>query len=138
EELDIHIVPLYIHFQEEQYISGVTMDIPHFYRKIKESDALPSSSAPNPSDYYKAYKAVDPAKPILMLSLSKGLSSTYRNALAGRDMLLDEEPNRKIEVINTKTASCGLALLLHEAGNKIKENYSFHQLTEHIQHSVDR
>lgn len=30
-------------------------------------------------------------------------------------MLLEEEPNRQIEVLNTRTASGGLALLLHEA-----------------------
>lgn len=30
-------------------------------------------------------------------------------------MFLEEEPNRQIEVLNTRTASGGLALLLHEA-----------------------
>lgn len=135
---DVIVVPLYLHFQNEQYTSGVTMDIPDFYKKVKESNELPRSAAPSPSDFYEAYKQVDPARPIVMLSLTKGLSSTYENAVIGKNMLLEEEPNRAIEVINTKTASCGLALLIHEANKKVKEDYSFEQLVEHLHQCVEQ
>lgn len=138
ETMDIIVVPLYLHFQDEQYTSGVTMDIPDFYRKIKESNELPRSAAPSPNDFYEAYKKVDPTRPIVMLSLTKGLSSTYENAVIGKNMLLDEEPNRKIEVINTKTASCGLALLAHEANKKINDAYSFESLVEHLHQCVEQ
>ncbi|MCJ0930403.1 DegV family protein [Virgibacillus halodenitrificans] len=131
-DFDIKVVPLYLHFSDGQYKSGVDMDTPAFYQKVAELNELPRSAAPSPHDFYHAYKNVDPTVPILMLSLTKGLSSTFENAVTGKDMLLEEEPERKIEVINTKTASCGIALLLGEAHAKINENYSFEQLVEHM------
>ncbi|CDO04112.1 fatty acid-binding protein [Oceanobacillus picturae] len=138
DNLDLIIVPLYLHFSDGQYKTGTELDINDFYRKIKEDHELPRSAAPSPHDFYEAYKQVDPEQPILMLSLSKGLSSTYDNAVAGKDLLLEEEPQRKIEVINTKTASCGISLLLHEAKVKLKEGYSFSELTSHLEERVEQ
>ncbi|RFA33654.1 fatty acid-binding protein DegV [Virgibacillus dokdonensis] len=131
-------VPLYLHFSDGQYKSGVDLDIPSFYRKMAETNELPRSSAPSPHDFYTAYKQIAQDVPILMLSLTKGLSSTYENAVAGMKLLLDEEPERKIAVINTKTASCGIALLLHEAITKIEAGYSFEPLVEHLEERAEQ
>ncbi|MFD1038375.1 DegV family protein [Virgibacillus byunsanensis] len=138
DSLDIIVVPLYLHFKDGQYKTGVTMDLPSFYKKIKETNELPRSAAPSPNDFYEAYKQVDSDTPIIMLSLTKGLSSTFENAVIGKNMLLEEEPERTIEVINTKTASCGIALLLHEANTKINEDYSFEQLVGHLHDRVEQ
>ncbi|UJL47037.1 DegV family protein [Virgibacillus sp. NKC19-16] len=138
DALDISIVPLYLNFKDEEFKTGVTMDLNRYYRKIKETNTLPSSAAPSPNDFYEAYKQVDPKTPILMLSISKGLSSTYENAVSGRNRLLHEEPDRAIEVINTKTASAGIGLLMHEASVKIGENYSFEELVQHIQERIEQ
>ncbi|MFD1851759.1 DegV family protein [Oceanobacillus bengalensis] len=138
EALDIKIVPLYLHFSDGGYKSGVTLDLAGYHQKVKQLKELPRSAAPSPSDYYEAYKEIDPDTPILMLSISAGLSSTYENAVTGKKMLLEEEPNRKIEIINTKTASCGMSLLLHEAGEKIKEGYDLLNLANHLTERVEQ
>lgn len=132
QSLDLIIVPLYLHFDDEQYITDINMNLHQFYEKIKAKKMLPHTSAPSPSDFYEAFKRVEPEKQIIMLSLTKGLSSTYENAVTGMNMLLEEEPDRVIEVINTKTASCGIGLLLHEASIKIAENMDFQALVEHL------
>lgn len=133
QSMDLIIVPLYLHFEDEQYISDVNMDLKQFYEKIKTEKALPRTSAPSPSDFYEAFKQVDDDKQIIMLSISKGLSSTYENALTGKNMLLEKEPDRRVEVINTKTASSGIGLLLHEANAKIAENMPFEDIVEHLE-----
>lgn len=135
--LDIKVVPLYIHFKDE-HLKSSDISMSKFFQKIKETNELPRSSAPSPNDFYEAFKKVETDTPIIMLGLSKALSSTYENAVSGKNMLLDEEPNRKIEVIDTKTASCGIALLLYESSVKLKENYSFEQLVEHLYERVEQ
>ncbi|HLQ71522.1 MAG TPA: DegV family protein [Bacillota bacterium] len=130
--LDLIIVPLYLHFDDAQYISDVDMNLSQFYKEIRTKKKLPRTSAPSPKDFYEAFKKVDPNKKIIMLSLTKGLSSTYENAVSGMNLLLEEEPNRFIEVINTKTASCGIGLLLHETHAYLRENRSFQEVVEHI------
>ncbi|SDK30916.1 DegV family protein [Sediminibacillus albus] len=138
EDLNVKVVPLYLNFGDTQYRTGVDIDIPTFNQMISEAAELPRSAAPSPNDFYEAYKKVNPETPILMLSLTKGLSSTYANALMGREMLLQEEPGRKIEVINTKTASSGIILLLHEAKDKINEGFTFEELVDHLHIKVEQ
>src|SRR5690625_430837 len=135
--LDIKVVPLYIHFKNE-HLKSSDISMSKFFQKIKKTNELPRSSAPSPNDFYEAFKKVEADTPIIMLSLSKALSSTYENAVSGKNMLLDEEPDRKIEVIDTKTASCGIALLLYESSVKLRENYSFEQLVEHLYERVEQ
>src|SRR5699024_5263802 len=137
ELIDVKIVPLYIHFKDDHYNSS-ELALSTFFQKIKENNELPRSSAPSPHDFYEAYKQIDRDKPIIMLSISQELSSTYENAIIGKNMLLEEEPDRKIEVINTKTASCGVALLLYESHVQMKENMKFEELVDHLHERVEQ
>ncbi|RKQ30920.1 DegV family protein [Oceanobacillus halophilus] len=137
DSLSVKIVPLYLHFSDGHYNTD-EVNLNSFYQKIRDLKELPRSAAPSPNDFYEAYKEIDPEHPIVMFSISKGLSSTYENAVAGKNLLLEEEPNRKIEVINTKTASCGVSLLLHEADSKLKEGYSLEQLVQHLHERVEQ
>lgn len=137
EQLNIKIVPLYLHFSDGEYITGVTLNLENFLNKMKELNEVPLSSAPSPNDFYEAYKNVPEDRPIIMLSISKEISSTYANAVYAKDMLLEEEPDRKIAVINTKTASGAIALLLHELNEKMQDDYTFEHLVHHIEERIE-
>ncbi|KGX87842.1 DegV family protein [Pontibacillus marinus] len=138
ERYNIKIVPLNVHFGDEQFQSGVDIDIPTFYEKMKGSEELPTTSAPAPYAFYEAYKEVDPEVPILMLSLSQELSTTHDNAVAGKNMLLEEEPSRNIVVLNTKTATSGMTLLVNEAGRCVEEGMEFDALVNHMEERIEQ
>ncbi|QAS54605.1 DegV family protein [Halobacillus litoralis] len=138
EQHDIKYVPLNLHFGDEQYKTGETIDLATFYDKLKSSEELPRSSSPSPNDFYEKFKKVHPEDEILVLALTQGLSSTYESAVMGKDMLLEEEPARKIAVLNTKTASCGIALLVHEAADKMNEGADFDSLVSHMEERIEK
>ncbi|KGP71895.1 DegV family protein [Pontibacillus yanchengensis] len=138
EAYNAKIVPLNIHFGDQQYVSGVDLDIQTFYKKMKEEDELPRSSAPSPYAFYEAFKEIDPEKPILMLALSKLLSTTHDNAIMGKEMLLEEEPDRTIVVLNTKTATSGMSLLIDEAGRCVKNGMEFEPLVAHMEERIEQ
>src|SRR5699024_10594205 len=121
-----------------EYKSGVTIDLPTFLKKVRETKKLPQSSAPSPNDFYEAYKKVEPDKPILMLSMTKGLSSTYEHAVLGKQMLLEEQPHRTIEVINNNTASCVMAQLIQQTKKKKDAGYTFDELVPHLHERVEQ
>ncbi|WP_188207803.1 DegV family protein [Alkalibacillus aidingensis] len=138
EKFNIKTIPLNIHFKDQVYKAGEELTIEEYYQKLSTIEDLPKTSAPSPNDFYEAFKAIDPSTPILTLSLSKKLSATYQNAVIGRDMLLDEEPDRKIEVINTKTASCGMTLLLNEAIKMKVKSVDFHEIVNQTKKNVEK
>jgi len=138
ERYDMKVVPLNVHFGDEHFQSGVDIDIATFYEKMTASDELPTTSAPSPYGFYEAYKEVDPEKPILMLSLSQELSTTHDNAVLGKNMLLEEDPSRNIVVLNTKTATSGMTLLVDEAGKCVEEGMEFDALVKHMEERIEQ
>ena len=38
----VHVVPLTVHFGEEEFVDGVTIDKKAFYERLIESDVLPT------------------------------------------------------------------------------------------------
>jgi len=138
EKFNIKVIPLNIHFKEETYKASVDLTIEEFYNKMKDANDLPKTSAPSPNEFYEAFKQVDPNTPILLLSLSKNISATYQNANIGKDMLLEEEPSRQIEIINTKTASSGIALLLNEAIKLKMKQINYKDLVDQIKQYVEK
>ncbi|MBH0231571.1 DegV family protein [Halobacillus yeomjeoni] len=137
ERYEANTVPLNLDFGEEQYKTG-QLDLQTFYEKLKRSEELPKSSSPSPQDFYDHFKKQDPEDEILVLALTQGLSSTYESGVMGMEMLLEEEPDRKISVLNTKTATCGIALLLNEAESKIEEGITFDALVSHMEECIER
>ena len=47
----VKTVPLTVHFGEEEYIDGVTIDHKTFYEKLIESDVLPTTSQATPDAF---------------------------------------------------------------------------------------
>ena len=52
----VHVVPLTLHFGDQEYIDGVTIDHKTFYEKLIESDVLPTTSQGTPDAFMKEYE----------------------------------------------------------------------------------
>ena len=69
-EKKVGIVPLTIHFGEQEYISGVDIDAQRLYEMLVESDTLPTTSQPTPMAFTEVFQqAVD-----------AGAKGTFRHA----------------------------------------------------------
>ena len=49
----VYTVPLTVHFGQEEYIDGVTIDHRTFYEKLVESDVMPTTSQATPRRLYQ-------------------------------------------------------------------------------------
>ena len=61
----VYTVPLTVHFGQEEYIDGVTIDHKTFYEKLVESDVLPTTSQATPNDFIGAFETARREKPPL-------------------------------------------------------------------------
>lgn len=136
EKFNIKVVPLNLHFTDGTYKAGVDIGIDEFYDKMKKE--LPKTSASSPNEFYEVFKEVDPNVPILAFCISKNISATYQSAVIAKDMILEEMPDRQIEIINTKTASAGVALLVNEAIKMKLNEIHFSDLVQQMKDYVER
>ncbi|WP_246945339.1 DegV family protein [Bacillus pinisoli] len=136
EKYDIEVVPLNIQFGDEHFKAGVTIDNETFYRKMKESKELPKSACPAPYDFLETFKETD--DDLIVLTISKGLSGTYDSAVLAKNMLLEEQPNRKIEVLDASTGSPGMVVLLVQAAREIENGKSFEKIVTLLNEAIPK
>ena len=77
----VEIVPLSVHFGEQEYISGENITPWKFYEMLVESDTLPTTSQPAPYLFEEAFeKAVSDGSEVVCLTCSGKLSGTNQSA----------------------------------------------------------
>lgn len=112
----VHIVPLTLHFGEEEYVDGVTIDHKTFYEKLIETDVLPTTSQATPIVFEKEYKAAKEAnEAAVVITLSSRLSGTYQSAV------IAAEDYENIFVVDSGTAAIGAGILTEMAFRYLDE-----------------
>lgn len=90
----VYTVPLTVHFGQEEYIDGVTIDHRTFYEKLVESDVLPTTSQATPRDFIEEFeKAKQEGEAAVVITLASKFSGTYQStviAAAGYENIREE------------------------------------------------
>src|SRR5690554_3080746 len=58
DELNIAVVPLKVHFGQEEYLDWIDLDSDSFFTKLKKSEVAPRTSQPAPADFESVYKSI--------------------------------------------------------------------------------
>lgn len=105
------IVPLTVHFGEEEYVDGVTITHKEFYEKLIESDVLPSTSQAAPAAFSAAFEqVVSCGDSAVVLTVASKLSGTYQSA-----MIAAEDYEGKIFVVDTQNVALASGILAEQA-----------------------
>ena len=125
----VKIVPLTIHFGEQQYVSGVDIDARSFYEKLVESDVLPTTSQPTPAAFADAFQAaVEAGDEVVCITISSKLSGTFQSAsIAAMDF-----PG-KVFVVDSRTVTLGCGILTQYALDLAKQDISARELAERVE-----
>lgn len=111
-ELEVEMVPLRLHFGQESYRSLIDISNETFYRRLAESETLPTTAQTTPGEFERIFQEyIDQGDEIICLFISSKMSGTFQSALVAREMVGAE----KIHVVDTQTVTFALALLVEEA-----------------------
>ncbi len=131
DRYNIEIIGLNVSFGDETFISGIDIDNKTFYEKMDNYKELPKTSCPSPERFMKAYEGDKDC--VLVLTLTSKLSATYSTAVLAKDMFIQENENKKIEVIDTENGSVGAGLLVIRAAELIEEGKGFEEIVSEIE-----
>ena len=105
---DVIVLPMTIHFGEQEYEDGVTISHREFYEKLIESDELPKTSQIAPLAFEKAMEQVtSQGDTAIVITLSSKLSGTYQSA-----MIAAAEFEKDVYVIDSENVAVGECVLL--------------------------
>jgi DegV family protein with EDD domain len=136
--LGIDVVPLYVHFGDEQLRGGVDISNEQFYERMKSSKELPRTSQPAPADFVSVYEAAVERGPVLSLHVTAKLSGTYNSALLARQEVLQRNPEAQIAIVDTQQISMVLGLLVTRAVERAKAGDSLGEIVDWVQTLIPR
>lgn len=112
KEYDIHIVPIFLTFDEKTFRDRVDITATEIYRRLQQDGHLPTTSAPSVGDFLRLYARLsEEAEAIVSIHIPAELSATYSAAeTAGR--LIDRA---RIEIVDSRTAGMGQGFVVLEA-----------------------
>lgn len=105
-------VPLRVRVGERDFIDNGALRVPDMLKAMREEKGASSSSCPSPAAYAKAFAKGDRT---VCFTISSALSGSYNSALQGREICLEEHPDKQICVIDSKSTAGAPYLLLRRA-----------------------
>lgn len=124
----VHIVPLTVHFGQEEYIDGVTIDHKTFYEKLIESDVLPTTSQATPDAFMQALeKAKEAGEAAVVITLASKFSGTYQSAT------IAAAEYENVYVVDSASAAMGSGILVELALRLLDEGKSAAEIAQRLE-----
>ena len=107
-EFGLQVVPVYVNFGDQSFKSGVDLDAAEFYRMLRGSKALPSTSQPTAQDFIDAYtRLADEVDEIVTVVISHHMSATLQSAQKAREQFTKVP----VHIVDSESAATGLGLM---------------------------
>jgi len=108
QERGIHVMPISVAFGTQTYRDGIDLDADLFYRLLRDSKRLPTTSQPTAADFVQTYSSLsEQVEAIVSIHISHKMSATFDSALLAATQL----PHVPIHVIDSHSVSMGLGLM---------------------------
>ncbi len=106
DKYDIGIINFICLFGEDSYVAGEEITNEQFYKKLADSDIMPTTSQTPPAVMYDTLaQAAKDYDTVIYFALSSKASGEYNNARMNIELIKDENPDADIRLIDTMTFS---------------------------------
>ncbi len=135
KEKDIKVVPFYVSFDGETYLKEMEeLDIREFYQKmVDHPNVFPKTSMPSVDDYYQVFEPLaKEGVPMICICITTKFSGSMQSATTARDMILEQYPDARIEVIDATVNTVLQGLYVLEACRLRDLGWEYDRLVKRI------
>jgi len=127
----IHVIPLALIMPEGQYQDGVNIDARQYYRRLRQDNLSPKTSAPSPGQFQAAFQQLSKIyREGIVITPPQELTQVYESALIGADLVKEDFP---VEVIDSRTAGPAQGFVALAAARAIKTGADMKTVLDVIQ-----
>ena len=116
-------------------VDDQTFDQADFLKRVAESTECPKSSCPSPEEYMSLYEC--DARRVYAVTLSSELSGSYNSAELGSRLFREENPEKKIHVFNSRSASVGETLIALKIRECEEKKMSFEEVVRCVESYIE-
>ncbi len=130
EKYNIEVVPFFVSFDGEKYYKEIEeIAIRDVYEKmVSNPKQYPKTSLPSVQNYVDTFLPhVKAGRAVICICITTTLSGSYNSAVNAKEIICEDYPGAKIEVINSYGATVYQRLYAVEAAKMQQAGYSFEE-----------
>lgn len=133
DHYQINIIPVNLIFGKSNYLDKLTINPSQFYDLIEESSIWPTTSQPSQPVFEGLYKQLlSNYDSVIALHLTGQFSGTFQTSAKAAD-LVSKQFKKPITVLDSKTLSGSLGLLVFRAAQAIEEGQNHTEIVQSIE-----
>ncbi|WP_176547154.1 DegV family protein [Bacillus sp. AFS053548] len=138
KKYDISVIPLRVYDQlEKEYLDGVNLQSHELMQRMKNGENF-TSSLPSYDAIYQTLVSCSAEQNCVYLTCSGDLSGTYNFAQLVKLDILENNPNASIHIIDTRSVSLGICVLVMELIEGLNNNESFENLMKQLNYNINK
>ena len=132
EKYSVAVCPLHVILGGEDKLDGVNVTPDDLINNYKQTKALPSTSAIPVGEYTDKFAELTAdGSSVVHISLSSGVSSSYRNAVIAAEDFED------VYVVDSTLLTTGIAALVVKAAHMVESGMSAPEIAKEIEEKYD-
>lgn len=136
DHYQVNLLPVHVSFGENTYLDKVTLQPEHFYRLLEESEWFPKTAQVNEATFRNLYtQLASHYDSVIAFHLTDKFSGTYRNS-ARAALEVSQHFNKPVTVINSRTLSGSLGLVVLRAAQAIESGMTHEQVVSQAEHWI--
>ena len=132
---DFTTIPFSIRIGGKEYIDDERMPIDEMLEANETHAEIAQTACPSPEDWRQKFSA---SGPVIAFTISSALSGSYNSACTGRDMVLEEDPDKQIAVIDSKATGPEESMLIWRARDLILEGRSMEEIEKDLNETAEK
>ncbi len=143
EKYNIRLLPGHLKFpgdtEMHAFVEWKEITKEEFYASLKKDPDGFSTSPPNSREFEDAMEeVVKDGMPLLVMTISSGISGAYGFAVTARDSVLEKYPNAEISVVDTMRFGPGFGLMVVYAAMLREEGKTLSEVAEYLESNKNR
>lgn len=122
-------VPLKVLVGDKEFIDSPKTDIGEMFKAMRSYSGASSSSCPSPEEFAEQFRK---AAYSFAVTMTSKLSGTYNSAVQAMNMVLEEHPEKRIHVVDSKCTAGSIVLILRRLIELIESGLPFDEITKKI------
>lgn len=128
-KMDFTTIPFSIRIGGKEYIDDENMPVNEMLEANESHAEMAQTACPSPETWREKFSVPGP---VIAFTISSALSGSYNSACTGRNMVLEEEPDKQIAVIDSKATGPEEAMLIWRARDLILKGKSFEEIEKEL------
>ena len=135
----LYVVPMRLTVEGKTYEDGRELSATDFYRMLRRSNELPSTSVPSPASFLESFKeASDQAQSVLCLTVASQFSASFDSAQVAAREAESLLPGLDLVVIDSGSAAGGEGLVALEAWRAAGSGHGLEEVVAAAQEVIPR